>query len=175
MHYLVAQSCLSLWNPMNCSPPGSSIHEDSLGKNTGVSCHALFYGIFPPRDWTQVSCSIDGFFTVWATREAPKSIYVVVLGLRSSMWDLCSSLGMWNLYLFPDQGLNLGLPCIERAVFTAGPPGKFKRALPARFEKATYYLWKWKKKWKLLCGVRLFATPRTIQSMKFSRPEYWSG
>ena len=30
-------------------------------------------------------------------------------------------------------------------------------------------------KWKVLSCVRLFATPWTIQSMKFSRPEYWSG
>ena len=33
------QLCLTLCNPMNCSPPGSSVHEDSPGKNTGVSCH----------------------------------------------------------------------------------------------------------------------------------------
>ena len=33
--------------------------------------------------------------------------------------------------------------------------------------------WKWK--WKLLCCVRVFVTPWTIQSMEFSRPEYWSG
>ena len=30
-------------------------------------------------------------------------------------------------------------------------------------------------KWKLLSRVWLFATPWTIQSMEFSRPEYWSG
>ena len=30
-------------------------------------------------------------------------------------------------------------------------------------------------KWKLLSHVRLSATPQTIQSMEFSRPEYWSG
>ena len=28
---------------------------------------------------------------------------------------------------------------------------------------------------KLLSHVQLFVTPRTIQSMEFSRPEYWSG
>ena len=28
---------------------------------------------------------------------------------------------------------------------------------------------------KSLSCVRLFATPLTIQSMEFSRPEYWSG
>ena len=33
---------------------------------------------------------------------------------------------------------------------------------------------KWKK-WKLLSHVRLFATPWTVLSMEFSRPEYWSG
>ena len=30
-------------------------------------------------------------------------------------------------------------------------------------------------KWKSLSHVRLFVTPWTIQSMEFSRPEYWSG
>ena len=30
-------------------------------------------------------------------------------------------------------------------------------------------------KWKLLSCVQLFVTPWTIQSMEFSRPEYWSG
>ena len=44
---LVAQSCPALCDPMNCSPPGSSFHGDSSGKNTGVGCHALLLGIFP--------------------------------------------------------------------------------------------------------------------------------
>ena len=33
-------------NPVDCSPPGSSVHGDSLGKNTGVGCHAFLQGIF---------------------------------------------------------------------------------------------------------------------------------
>ena len=33
---------------MNCSPPDSSVHGDSTGKNTGVGCHALL-GIFPTQ------------------------------------------------------------------------------------------------------------------------------
>ena len=33
---LVAQSCPTLCDLMNCSPPGPSIHGDSPGKNTGV-------------------------------------------------------------------------------------------------------------------------------------------
>ena len=46
---LVAQSRPSLWDPMDCSPPGSSVHENSPGQNSGVGCHALFQGIFPTQ------------------------------------------------------------------------------------------------------------------------------
>ena len=43
---LVAQSCLTLCDPMDCSPPGSSVHWDSPDKNNGVGCHTLLQGIF---------------------------------------------------------------------------------------------------------------------------------
>ena len=46
---LVAQSCPTLCNPMDCSPPSSSVHEDSPGKNTGVGGHALLQVIFPTQ------------------------------------------------------------------------------------------------------------------------------
>ena len=39
---LVTQSCPTLCNPMDGSPPGSSVHGDSPGKNAEVGCHALF-------------------------------------------------------------------------------------------------------------------------------------
>ena len=42
----VAPSGPTLCNPMDCSPPGSSVHGDSPGKKTGVGCHALLQGIF---------------------------------------------------------------------------------------------------------------------------------
>ena len=47
---LVAQLCLTLCNPIGCSPPGSSVLGDSPGKNTGVSCHALLQEIFPTQE-----------------------------------------------------------------------------------------------------------------------------
>ena len=40
------QSCPTLCDPVDCSLPGSSIHGDSPGKNTGMSCYALLQGIF---------------------------------------------------------------------------------------------------------------------------------
>ena len=47
--YLVAQSCSTLCDSMDWSPSGSSVHEDSPGKNTGVGCPALLQGIFPTQ------------------------------------------------------------------------------------------------------------------------------
>ena len=41
--YLVAQSCLTLCDPMDCSLPGSSVLRDFPGKNTGVGCHCLLH------------------------------------------------------------------------------------------------------------------------------------
>ena len=48
---LLAQSHPPLCDSMYCSPPGSSVHGDSPGKNTGVGCHirgylTLLQGIF---------------------------------------------------------------------------------------------------------------------------------
>ena len=40
------QSCPTLCNPMDCSPPGSSVHGDSPDKNNKVGCHALLQKIF---------------------------------------------------------------------------------------------------------------------------------
>ena len=46
----VAQSCPTLCDPMDCSPPGSSVHGNSPDKNTGVGCHVLLQGIFPTQE-----------------------------------------------------------------------------------------------------------------------------
>ena len=46
---LITQSCPTLCDPMECSLPDSSVHENSPGKNTGVVCHAILEGIFPPQ------------------------------------------------------------------------------------------------------------------------------
>ena len=36
-------------DPVDCSPPGSSVYVDSLHKNAGMGCHALLQGIFPTQ------------------------------------------------------------------------------------------------------------------------------
>ena len=46
---LVAQSCLTLCDLMDCSLPGSSVHGNSPGKKTGVGGQAFLQGIFPTQ------------------------------------------------------------------------------------------------------------------------------
>ena len=46
---LVAQLCPTLCDPMDCSPPGSSVRGDSPGKNAGVGSLSLLQGIFPTQ------------------------------------------------------------------------------------------------------------------------------
>ena len=45
----VIHSCPILCDPLDYSPPGSSVHRDSPDKNTGVGCHALLQRIFPTQ------------------------------------------------------------------------------------------------------------------------------
>ena len=47
---LDAELCLTLFRPMDCSPPGSS-GPGFPRKNTGVDCHFLLQGIFPTQGW----------------------------------------------------------------------------------------------------------------------------
>ena len=46
---LVAQSCLTLCDPMDCIQLGFSVHGDSPGMNTRVCCHSLLQGISPTQ------------------------------------------------------------------------------------------------------------------------------
>ena len=43
------QSCPTLCDLMDCSPPGLLCPWDSPSENTGVGCYALLQGIFPTQ------------------------------------------------------------------------------------------------------------------------------
>ena len=47
-HLLSHLSHLIFYDPRDCSPPGSSVHE-ILQAKIGVGCHALLQGIFPTQ------------------------------------------------------------------------------------------------------------------------------
>ena len=66
---LIAQSCLTLCNPMDYSPPGSSIHGLLQARIMEWVAIPFPRGFSPSRDRSWVSYSTGGFFTNWATRE----------------------------------------------------------------------------------------------------------
>ena len=93
---LVIQSCPTLWDPMDCSLPASSVH--GILKATILEWGAISFssrGYSWPRDQTWVSCIIGRFFTIWATREAQGIVYSVfimrVLMVSPSMYMIRKS------------------------------------------------------------------------------------
>ena len=67
---LVAQSCPTLCNPMDCSPPGFSVHGILQARILEWVAIPFSRGSSWPRDRTWVSCTAGSFFTVWATDTA---------------------------------------------------------------------------------------------------------
>ena len=83
---LFTKSYLTLCDPMNCSPPGSSVHGISKARILEWVAIRFSRGSFWPRYWTQVSCIAGRFFTNWATREAQS---VLLLFSHSVVSDSC--------------------------------------------------------------------------------------
>ena len=48
--------------PWNVTHQGPLSMGFSMDKNRGVGCHSLVQGIFPPRNWTHVSCITGRYF-----------------------------------------------------------------------------------------------------------------
>ena len=66
----VAQSCLTLCNPGDYSPPGSSIHGILQARILEWVAISFSRGSSWPRDWTQVSRIAGRGFNLWATGAA---------------------------------------------------------------------------------------------------------
>ena len=64
-----SQSCLILCNPMDYSPPGSSVHEILQTRMLEWVAIPFSRASASPRDQTWVSSITDRFFAIWATRE----------------------------------------------------------------------------------------------------------
>ena len=69
-HVLVSQLCLTLCNPMDCSPPGSSAHGISQARILEWVAIPFSKESSPPKDRAQVSCIEGRLFTIWATNKA---------------------------------------------------------------------------------------------------------
>ena len=66
----VAQSCPTLCDPMDCSPPGSSVHGILQARILEWVAILFSRGSSQPRDRTQVSRIAGRCFSLWATRES---------------------------------------------------------------------------------------------------------
>ena len=65
----VAQSCLTLCDPMDCSLPGLSVHGIFQARVLEWVAISFSMGSSQPKDRTWVSCTAGWHFTIWATRE----------------------------------------------------------------------------------------------------------
>ena len=80
---LASKLCLTLCDPMDCSPPGSSIHRISQVRLLEWVAVSFSRGSSRPRGQTQVSRIVDKRFTIWATREVIKE-YIQCLATSKS-------------------------------------------------------------------------------------------
>ena len=70
MFVLVAQLCLTLCNPVDCSPPGSPVHGILQGRIPEWVAIPFPRGSSQSRDWTFGFCIVGRFFTIWVTGKA---------------------------------------------------------------------------------------------------------
>ena len=125
---LVAQSCLTLCDPMNCTLPVSSVHGIFQARILEWVIMPFSRGSSPSRDQTWVSCVAGRLFTVWATRET----YVLALVLYLNIFNVhhqsfCSRLSShffvgWRLCLSRlhirlIKSITFSVPCRLKIVF----------------------------------------------------------
>ena len=70
MKMLVAHSCPTLCDTMDCSLTDSSVHGILQARILEWVAIAFSRGSSQPKDWTWISCTAGSLFTFWVTREA---------------------------------------------------------------------------------------------------------
>ena len=93
----VAQSCVTLYNPTDCSFPGSSVHGIFQARVLEWLAISFFRGSSWPRIWTRVSHIAGRCFTLWATREAHVKM---VFKYSQLVWSSLSSVKVSSLHTF---------------------------------------------------------------------------
>ena len=168
VNVLVTQSCPSLW-PHGLEPTRLLCPWKSTGKNTGMGCHSLLQGIVLTQGSDPGLLHCRHSLYNLATREAQSTFMSLDLFYFFLLWSL------------PEKTTILKLVSgVSRKVFTLWLHMYYQYViliicsiiLCFRLYINTNLWWK---KAKVAQSCRLFVTPRTMQSMEFSRSEYWSG
>ena len=72
---LVVQSCLTFCDPIDCSPPDSSVHGILQARTLEWVAIPFSRGSSQPKDWTQVSCIAGRFFPVCYILKSKKNMW----------------------------------------------------------------------------------------------------
>ena len=86
----VAQLCPTLSDPMDCSPPGSSVHGVLPGKSTGVGCHRLFKMSVISKINDKIP--VESFCSSMQVNEWPQSCDVYILCMHAKLFQSCPTL-----------------------------------------------------------------------------------
>ena len=86
---LVTQLCLTLCDPMNCSPPGASVHGILPARILELVAMPFSRRSSQSRGWTQVSSTAGGLFTIWAMGKPPLSLRAPRSGFKCCDEVLC--------------------------------------------------------------------------------------
>ena len=81
-------SCLTHCDPMDHSPPGSPVHGDSPGMNTGMGCYALLSAVKSLQSCPTLCDPIDG--------SPPDSPVPGILQARTLEWVAISFSNAWK-------------------------------------------------------------------------------
>ena len=89
---LITQSCPILFNPMDCSPPGSSMNGILQARILEWVAISFSGGFFQSRDQTQVSCIAGGFFFFFLPVSHQESLLAAEFSLKGNkaLSGLCS-------------------------------------------------------------------------------------
>ena len=84
----VAQSCLTLCDPIDYSLPISSVHGILQARILKWVAIPFSRGSSWPRDWSRVYCIARRFFIVWVTRKWKKNRYLMLRNLTLFQYHL---------------------------------------------------------------------------------------
>ena len=76
--------------PTLCNPIDSTVHGILQARILEWVAYPFSRGSSQPRDWTQVSCLVGGFFTNWATREV-QCLHFHNRNVSTSCKDICQA------------------------------------------------------------------------------------
>ena len=149
---LVTQWCLTLYDPIDYSPPGFSVHGILQARILKWVAILFSRGLSQSRYWIQVFHIAGRFFTIWTTRETHPSHIQTSSKLVCLQWEM-EPVGVPRCMPFGPWGLRFALLCELQGCVP------MRRSLCIYTEKSIFKYWD-----KILHGKRY----------RFFTKDFWS-